>query len=254
MPDSQTIAPQRTLEVCAGDLRSVYAARDGGAVRVELCSGLAEGGMTPSTGLLRGALAVTGIAVNVLIRPRPGDFVYGEKEAQVMLDDIAAATDAGADGVVIGALTPDGDVDLRLVERMINAAGSMSVTFHRAFDLCRDPMEALRQLIDVGVNRLLTSGQAPTALQGVNLLSHLVDAADGRLSVMPGGGVNAANAAEILNRSGAREIHASARERIASSMRFRRGDVSMGAAGSDEYATLTTSEYLVKEIVRAIKI
>lgn len=252
MLGNQSVVAKKVLEVCAGDLRSVYAARAGGAVRVELCSGLAEGGMTPSVGLLHGALAVTGIAVNVLIRPRPGDFVYGEREARVMLDDIAAAAEADANGVVIGALTPDGDVDIRLVERMVKAAGKMSVTFHRAFDLCRDPMEALRQLTDSGVNRLLTSGQAPTALQGAELLARLVDAAGERLSVMPGGGVNAGNAAEILDRSGAHEIHASAREATASEMRFRRGDVAMGAPGSDEYATLTTSENLVKEIVKAI--
>ncbi|MDE6543807.1 MAG: copper homeostasis protein CutC [Muribaculaceae bacterium] len=252
MSDNQLINKDRTLEVCAGDLRSVYAARDGGAVRVELCSGLAEGGMTPSIGLVRGAREVSGIAVNVLIRPRPGDFVYGEREARVMLDDIAAANEAGADGVVIGALTPEGDIDFGLVERMIKAAGKMSVTFHRAFDLCREPMEALNVLMALGVNRLLTSGQAPTALQGMELLSRLVDAAGERLSVMPGGGVNAGNAAEILDRSGAHEIHASARARIDSKMKFRRGDVSMGASGSDEYATLTTSENLVREIVRAI--
>ena len=252
MIDLQSKKCERTLEVCAGDLRSVFAARAGGAVRVELCSGLAEGGMTPSTGLMHEAVEVEGIAVNVLIRPRPGDFIYGEKEAKVMLYDIAAAVEAGADGVVIGALTADGDIDVGLVERMVKAAGGVSVTFHRAFDLCRDPMEALNVLMDLGIDRLLTSGQAPTALQGTALLSRLVSAAGSRLTVMPGGGVNAGNAAEILDRSGAHEIHASARQPIASEMRFRRGDVSMGAAGNDEYATLTTSENLVKERVNAI--
>lgn len=244
----------RTLEVCAGDLRSVYAARQGGAVRVELCSGLAEGGMTPSAGLIKEAVESGGIAVNVLIRPRPGDFVYGDAEARVMLDDIAMAVDLGVHGVVIGALTPEGDVDVALVRKLVDAARGKSVTFHRAFDLCREPFEALKQMADLGVNRLLTSGQAQSALQGADLLSRLVEAAGDRISIMPGGGVNAGNAAEILDRSGAHEIHASARRAVASSMIFRRGDVSMGAAGSDEYATLSTSADIVKQIVSAITI
>ncbi len=252
MTDNQEQTISRSLEVCAGDLRSVYAARDGGAARVELCTGLAEGGMTPSAGLIRSAVAVGGIDVNVLIRPRPGDFVYGSDELRVMLDDIAVAVDCGAHGVVIGALTPEGDVDHETVKAMVKAAKGMSVTFHRAFDLCRNPHEALEQLIDLGIERLLTSGQAPTALEGVDLLASLVAAAGSNLSVMPGGGVNAANAKEILCRSGAHEIHASARRPIASVMKFRRGDVAMGAAGSDEYATLSTSEDLVKQIVSAI--
>lgn len=252
MLDNQMKTCGRSLEVCAGDLRSVYAAREGGASRVELCSGLAEGGMTPSAGLVRAAVAAGEIAVNVLIRPRPGDFVYGEDEARVMIDDIAMAVDAGVHGVVIGALKPDGNIDLPLVRRLVEAARGKSVTFHRAFDLCRDPFEAIGQLMDLGIERLLTSGQAPTALMGVELLTGLVEKAGDRLSVMPGGGVSVTNAAEILRESGAHEIHASAREPIASAMRFRRDDVSMGAAGSDEYACLSTSANIVKQIVSAI--
>lgn len=251
---NQNHKPQRWLEVCAGDIDSVIAAAAGGARRVELCSALAEGGLTPSAALIKAAVEKAGdkMQVNVLIRPRPGDFIYDEHEATIMIDDIVRAAEAGADGVVIGALTADGHLDLPLITRMVKAAANISITFHRAFDLCREPIEAANALADMGINRLLTSGQAPSAIQGVELLKQLTEKTRGRLSVMPGGGVNAANAAEILDRSGATEIHASARHAVKSLMTFRRSDVSMGTPGTDEYTRLTTSPEIVREIVNAI--
>ncbi|WP_435052599.1 copper homeostasis protein CutC, partial [Paramuribaculum intestinale] len=151
------------LEVCAGDIESVYAASRGGAQRVELCSALADGGITPSTGFIRQAVRVPGMKVHVLIRPRGGDFLYTPEEVASMTDDIVAAREAGAHGVVIGALTPDGDIDMDACRHMMEAAAGMNVTFHRAFDLCRDPFEALDDIIALGCNRLLTSGQAASA-------------------------------------------------------------------------------------------
>lgn len=239
------------LEICAGSWDSVLAARDGGADRVELCSGLAEGGLTPSVGLIRAACALGGLRVHVLIRPRSGDFLYSEAEVALMEDDIRCAVDAGADGVVVGSLTPDGDIDTAQLRRWVAAAQGRSVTFHRAFDLCRQPEQALETLIDCGCNRLLTSGQADKAANGLPLLARLVARAGDRLSVMPGSGVSAANAAAILTATGAHEIHASARRPMESLMRFRHDGVSMGQP-TDEYTRFETHPDEVRAIRRAL--
>ena len=169
-----------------------------------------------------------------------------------MTDDIVAAREAGAHGVVIGALTPDGDIDLTACRRMMDAAAGMNVTFHRAFDLCRDPFEALDQIIALGCNRLLTSGQSASALEGAAMLRQLVDRAAGRLVILAGGGVSPQNAAEILRLSGTHEVHASARHTVASHMIYRKPGVSMGAPGTDEYSRKTTSADIVAEIIKAI--
>ncbi len=243
---------RRNLEVCAGSVASVQAARDGGASRVELCAALEVGGVTPSIGLVREARKVEGIGLHVLIRPRGGDFLYDEYEVACMVQDIVAVRACGVDGVVIGALTADGDVDVDTCSRLISAAGEMNVTFHRAFDMCRNPMKALEDIIALGCNRILTSGQAATAQEGVELLTQLVEVANGRLIIMPGCGVNADNAAHILDVTGAEEIHASARKSVESGMRYRQGGVNMGAADSDEYGRRETSLEEVRRIVEVI--
>lgn len=247
-----TTKQQPLLEVCAGDLESVRAAAEGGAARVELCSALGEGGVTPSIGFLRQALLVPSLRVHVLIRPRGGDFLYTPEEVNAMVADIEACREAGAHGVVIGALTPDGDIDLPSCRRMIEAAGEMSVTFHRAFDLCRNPEEALDTIIELGCDRLLTSGQAATALEGTPLLRRLHDRAAGRLVILAGGGVTPDNAADILIGSGTNEVHASARAGVTSPMRYRKEGVAMGAPGSDEYSRKVTSPAIVAKIVENI--
>lgn len=247
-----TTKQQPLLEVCAGDLESVRAAAEGGAARVELCSALGEGGVTPSIGFIRQALLVPGLRVHVLIRPRGGDFLYTPEEVNAMVADIEACREAGAHGVVIGALTPDGDIDLPSCRRMIEAAGEMSVTFHRAFDLCRNPEEALDTIIELGCDRLLTSGQAATALEGTPLLRRLHDRAAGRLIILAGGGVTPDNAADILIGSGTNEVHASARAGVTSPMRYRKEGVAMGAPGSDEYSRKVTSPAIVAKIVENI--
>lgn len=220
------------LEVCAGDIGSVYAASAGGAFRVEICSALSEGGVTPSIGFIRKALRVPELRVHVLIRQRGGDFVYSPEEVECMVADIKAAREAGAHGVVVGALTPTGDIDMVSCRRMVDAAEGIDVTFHRAFDLCRNPINALEDIISLGCTRLLTSGQAPSALEGVELLRELVVRANGRITVLAGAGVSPSNAARILAVSGTNEIHASAR------------------AGA---IRPTTSSEIVKSIVDAIK-
>ena len=208
------------LEICCGDLASVLAAKKGGAQRIELCSGLSEGGLTPSIGLIKAAVA-TGIPnINVLIRPRPGDFLYSTEELSLMEDDIKTAISAGATGIVIGVLTPDGDIDMNACERLIKAARdearslgreSLNITFHRAFDVSRDADKSLNDIILLGCDCLLTSGMAPTAVKGLPALQRLSRVASGRISIMAGSGVNPANARDIINATEVDSIHSTAR-------------------------------------------
>lgn len=197
------------LEICCGDVESVYAAAAGGADRIELCAALSEGGLTPSCGQLRAALSLH-VPVNVLIRARGGDFVFSDAEIRAMIDDIHLAADMDANGVVIGALTPDGDIDTDAVGRMAEAAKGMHITFHRAFDVCRDPFRALEDVISIGCDTLLTSGHEPDALAGAATLRALHGRAAGRIAVMAGCGVTPENAARILRESGADALHGSA--------------------------------------------
>ena len=199
------------LEVCCGDPESVRAAKEGGAHRVELCRALDVDGLTPSSEMMAEAIG-TGIPVQVLIRPREGDFVYNKEEVESMLRDIRLAKRLGANGVVIGALKPDGSIDEETIRRLADEAEGMSITFHRAFDVCREPLQALEQIISLGCHRLLTSGQAPTAEQGLPLLKKLAEQSAGRLIIMPGAGVNPQNALRILSETGASEIHGSLRK------------------------------------------
>jgi copper homeostasis protein len=200
----------RILEVCCGDLQSVRAAIEGGAHRVELCEALELDGLTPSEAMMESAIGM-GIPVQVLIRVREGDFVYNKDEICKMRNDIRLARKLGAAGVVIGALMPDGSIDEEAIRCMMDEAEGLSVTFHRAFDVCREPEEALEKIISLGCHRLLTSGQATTAEQGIPMLKKLVEQADGRIIIMPGAGVNPQNASRILEETGALEIHGSLR-------------------------------------------
>lgn len=200
----------RKLEVCCGDLQSVRAAIEGGAHRVELCEALELDGLTPSEAMMESAIGM-GIPVQVLIRVREGDFVYNKDEICKMRNDIRLARKLGAAGVVIGALMPDGSIDEEAIRCMMDEAKGLNVTFHRAFDVCRKPEEALEKIISLGCHRLLTSGQATTAEQGIPMLKKLVEQADGRIIIMPGTGVNPQNASRILEETGALEIHGSLR-------------------------------------------
>ena len=241
------------LEICAGSVESAIAARDGGAQRIELCAALEVGGVTPSAGLIAEARKVNGLTLNVIIRPRGGDFLYNEYEVACMEEDIRTCRSLGVDGVVIGALTADGDIDTATCKKLINAAEGMGVTFHRAFDMCRNPQKALEELIALGCHRVLTSGQAATAQTGIPLLKELVKQADNRIIIMPGCGVNSNNAAKILQATGANEIHASARKSVGSGMIFRHSGVSTGNPDSDEYARKETDANEVRAIVNSIK-
>ena len=203
-----------TFEICAVNIQSARAAERAGAQRIELCSALDAGGLTPSAGLIRAATRRLNIAVNVLIRPREGNFCYTDAERDIMLDDIRFCREAGANGVVAGALTADNQLDLSFMKAMKDAAGSMEIACHRAFDFTADPSEALEQLVALGYRRVLSSGQAPSAHQGRFLLKKMVEQAAGRISVMPGAGISAGNIREIAVDSGAREFHFTGKKKV----------------------------------------
>jgi copper homeostasis protein len=197
-----------TLEICLDSVESALAARDGGAHRIELCAAMPDGGITPSFGLIRSVRRAVRTRLHVLIRPRPGDFRYSPAELRAMSDDILAAKELGADGVVLGVLTAHRDVDVRAISRLVRAARPMSVTFHRAFDDVRDRAGALDTLIDQGVDRVLTSGGASTAFGGRKEIGRLVARSAGRIAVMAGGGVGPPTVARLLAETGIGEVHA----------------------------------------------
>lgn len=218
------------IEVCANSTASCIEAQKGGAYRVELCAGIPEGGTTPSYGEIAVARKMLDIKLNIIVRPRGGDFLYSDIEHQIMLKDIEMAKKLGVDGVVFGCLTPEGDVDIERNRELMAAANGMNVTFHRAFDKCRDPFKALEDIIALGCDRILTSGQQPKAEQGVALLKKVVEQAGNRIIIMPGSGINEDNISYIATETGAVEFHLSARLPVKSKMEFRNETVSMGAA------------------------
>ena len=197
------------LESCCTDVGQIRRAQEAGARRIELCEKLAVGGVTPSAELLKAAISVAKVPVNVLVRPRGGDFVFSAAEADTMLRDIELCREAGAAAVVIGALDSRGDVDMPLMRRLCDAASGMSVTFHRAFDVCADPLAAFEDVLALGCDRLLTSGHESDAFKGRFFIAELVERAAGRIIVMPGCGVRRSNIARIAADTGAVEFHAS---------------------------------------------
>ena len=220
------------LEVCCGSLASALAAQEGGAHRVELCDNLYEGGTTPSHGTLSLAREKLTIKINVLVRPRGSDFVYNEDEMEIIRRDVNMCKELGMDGVVIGFLTPGGEVDVEKTTEIVRLARPMSVTFHRAFDMCKAPYKALEELIEIGVDRILTSGQKNMAPEGIDMIAELVKKAGDRIIIMPGAGLEVDNIAEFHAKVGAKEYHSTLWDKVESVMEFRRSDVFMG--GSQE--------------------
>ena len=240
------------FEICANSVASCIAAQEGGADRVELCAGIPEGGTTPSFGMIRNARECIDIALNVIIRPRGGDFLYSEKELREMVYDIQAAKELGADGLVFGCLCPDGSVDMKAMAVLMEAAGDTPVTFHRAFDNTSTPFKALEDIISLGCTRIHPSGCRPTALEGADLLAQLVEKASDRIIIMPGCGVREGNIAEIARLSGAREFHFSARESVQSGMFFRNPEVAMGSE-DDPYGYDVTTARRVAATIEPLK-
>ncbi len=247
------------VEACVDSIESALAAARGGAHRVELCANLIEGGTTPSAGTLAVCNSRVAIPIFVLIRPRGGDFLYSTAELAVMLEDIRRTKEAGVQGIVTGALRADGDIDADRTRELIDAARPLQVTFHRAFDVCRDASRALETLIALGVERVLTSGQAATAPEGAEVIAGLARQAAGRIVVLPGGGITVENVTTLVRATGVTEVHltggvtevhltGAVTQR--SGMTFRAPEVTIGnAAPRSEYEWSVTDAERIRRVV-----
>jgi len=238
------------VEVCANSLQSALNAEKGGASRVELCDNLYEGGTTPGPGTIRLARKNLHIGLHVLIRPRGGDFLYSDSEFEVIKEDTLFCKDTGCDGVVIGFLNADGTVDAVKTAAVIALARPMSVTFHRAFDMTRDPFSSLAVLMELGVDRLLTSGQKNKAADGTTLIAALIKRAHGKIIIMPGSGINENNIAEIRAATGAEEFHLSGLMKTESKMEYRKAGIFLGGLQQiPEYSIKETDIEVVRRAV-----
>jgi copper homeostasis protein len=235
------------IEIAAFSIEAALKAQKGGADRIELCSAPSEGGLTPSVATIELARKYVSIPIHVIIRPREGDFLYSEREYDVMLRDIDAAMNAGANGVVSGILNPDGTIDIKRMKTLLKAVGPLDFTFHRAFDMTREPFESMEILISLGVKRILTSGMKKTALEGISLIQGLIGEAKERISIMPGGGINAGNVGNFLSIPGLNEIHMSAAKIVRGKMQYKNLAISMGGnRNMDEYSSIFPDESLVR--------
>lgn len=238
-----------TLEICAGSVASCIAAEAGGASRIELCDNLLEGGTTPSYATIAIAREKVKIDLYPIIRPRGGDFLYDDLEYAIMQKDIQLCKELGCNGVVIGLLTADGKIDVPRTKALVELAWPMGVTFHRAFDMTEDPLQALEDVISTGCERILTSGQRNTAIEGIPLLKTLVEKAEGRIAIMVGSGVRVNNITQLVQETGAVEFHTTARAYEESGMVYRNPNVSMGGIpGVPEYGISLTQMEDVKKI------
>jgi copper homeostasis protein len=242
------------IEICVDSAAGARAAERGGADRVELCDNLLEGGTTPSAGCIKVARRGLKIGLQVIIRPRGGDFLYDAEEFEVMREDIRLAKELGADGVVLGCLTVAGDIDAVRTGELVSLARPMNVTFHRAFDMCRDPRQGLEDLIALGIDRVLTSGQEASCLEGLEMIAALQRQASGRIIVLPGGGLTPQNIRKIVQATGVNEVHLSARSSVESGMAYRNSRVYMGGAlRPPEFAWKATDAGIVKRVVETLR-
>ena len=237
------------LEICVDSVESARAAQSGGAQRVELCSSLLEGGITPSSGLIGAVRECISIPMVTIVRPRGGDFFYSAEEFAVIKKDIAAARNEGANGVALGVLLRDGRVDMERTRELVELARPMEVTFHRAIDWAPEMEEALEQVIEAGADRILTSGGAQTAMLGIQRIARIVARADGRIGVMVCGTVRQENIAEIARKTNAIEFHASLRKPMSSPVSYRNETLSLSEPGVDEFARYAVAA----EDVRALR-
>lgn len=241
-----------TLEVCVDSVESALAAKQGGADRIELCANLVIGGTTPCAGLFEEIQKECGIRTHVLIRPRYGDFCYTDYEFRVIRREVRRFRKLGADGVVIGILKPDGTLNLEQMRVLMEEAGEMSVTLHRAFDVCRDPFETMEQAKELGICTILTSGQRNQCREGVKLLKELAAREEGKITIQAGSGVDAAVIRELQPLTGIRAFHMSGKRALDSSMIFRRRDVNMGLPAFSEYEIFRTDPEKVREARRVL--
>jgi copper homeostasis protein len=243
------------LEICVDSIESALDSQNAGADRVELCDNLNEGGTTPSFGVIVSARNNLTIGLHVIIRPRGGDFLYSDIEYDIMRRDIDVCGETGVNGVVFGILRPDGEIDVERSARLIELAYPMSVTFHRAFDMCGDSDKALEDVIASGAERLLTSGQKNKAFDGTDLIRHLVKKAGDRIIIMPGSGINESNIKWIASNSGAKEFHLTARKDLESEMNFRREGIAIGSSpGISEYARKVADPEKIRSVINILKL
>ncbi len=243
----------RLMEVCSGSLVSALNAQAGGAHRVELCDNLSEGGTTPSAATIMLTKKKLSIPVFVLIRPRAGDFLYSDVEYEAMKEDIFFCKKQGVEGVVLGILKDNGHVDLARTSVLVELARPMQVTFHRAFDVTADPFQALEDIIGLGIERILTSGQAASALAGSSFIQQLNNRTRNRIIIMPGGGITEKNVKELLDKTGATEIHASLRSPVRSRMKFRNQNAFMGQSEQNNYEWMETDPARVDKVMSSLR-
>ena len=241
------------IEICAANIQSALAAQSGGASRIELVDNLFEGGTTPSYATIKTALDILTIDITVMIRPRGSDFCYSDLEFEIMKKDIELCRELGVHGVVFGILRKDGTIDKTRTRELVNLARPLEVTFHRAFDVTPDPFEALEAIIDCGADRILTAGQQNTVPEGLELISGIVDKAEGRISIMPGSGIHEGNIKAIRSATGAREFHLTAREPMESVMTFRKENIFMGGLPQiPEYKIFVSNADRIRKIVTLV--
>jgi copper homeostasis protein len=246
------MAEEVVIEVCVESVASARAAERGGAQRIELCSDLLEGGVTPSAGLIGVVRSQVSLPLHLIIRPRPGDFCYSDSEFDIMQRDIEVAKSEGADGVVLGILNVEGTVDVERTRHLVKLARPLAVTFHRAFDMSADLFAGLEDVCNTGADRLLTSGGAQECLQGVDTVARLIKASRERITIMAGGRIGVGNASTIIKRSGVSEIHVGLATPVQSPVLYRNDALALGKAQGSEYYRTEVLEESVRNLKRAI--
>ncbi len=241
------------LECCVDSVESAINAANGGASRLELCSNLIIGGTSPDLALVREIRRHTDIRIHALIRPRFGDFCYSQHEMEIMKSQIRALKEAGVEGVVIGVLDEEGNLNVEAMRELIAEADGLSITLHRAFDMCRDPFQALDEAIQLGINTILTSGQKQSAWEGRELLKELIEKAEDRIDIMAGAGIGASVIEKLIPATKGTSYHMSGKVTLDSPMKYRKADVSMGLPSLSEYEIWQTSEDAVREAVEVLQ-
>ncbi len=244
---------RKLLEACVNSAVSAVEAQAGGADRVELCENMLEGGCTPSAGAIAFARKHLSIALFVIIRPRGADFCYSDAEFEIMQEDIKMAKALGADGVVFGILKPDGTIDTNRMGKLAELARPMGITCHRAFDMTRDPYEALKALVTLGIDRVLTSGQSDSVITGAPLIRNLIREAAGQIIIMPGHGIKEHNFTEVIAATGADEYHLYLPKQVPSAMLFAQNNVKMGKPELSEYKFTLIDRVKIEQCIKILK-
>lgn len=241
------------LEACVDSVRSAIEAEKGGASRVELCSDLVIGGVSPSIPLFRQIRKYTDLRIRVLLRPRYGDYCYDSYEFEELKEEVSLFREEGADGVVVGILNPDGTLNTEQLSELKQEAGSMEITLHRAFDVCADPFQALEQAVEMGFDTILTSGQAPTAWEGRDLLRELQKKSRGRIEILAASGIGPEPIRNLIPFTGISSYHMSGKSELESAMTFRKKGIGLGLSESSDYKILRTDSHEIRTSVALLK-